>query len=54
MLHELLPRVVDECGFTATEVGQLMRNAFDGAWISHEQRTSYHHEVDNYLAAAPS
>ena len=54
MLHELLPRVVDECGFTATEVGQLMRNAFDGAWLSHEQRTSYHHEVDNYLAAAPS
>jgi hypothetical protein len=31
-----------------------MHNAFDGAWISPEQRTSYHREVDNYLASAPS
>ena len=50
-LTNILIAVQSEGQFTAREMTQFMRNAFEGSWITESQRQSYLAELDKHLSA---
>lgn len=42
--------LIEAAGLTREEVIQLARNSFDASWLSDEDRSRYHQEIDDYIA----
>jgi adenosine deaminase len=51
MMNDMLPPVAALGKFSATDLSQLMINAFNAAWLSREKRDKYIGMVRSYLAA---
>lgn len=50
-LTHMMQRVQQDGKFTAEEMTQFMRNAFNGSWISGEQRDAHLNELEAHLKA---
>ena len=51
-MNEILVGLQEAIDLTEEELVQLMRNAFEGAWISQEERTGYLAQLESYAAEA--
>ncbi len=50
-MNENLSALANDAGFSAQELGQLTRNAFDVAWLDDKERAKYRNALDAYLTA---
>ena len=51
-LTNLLIGIQEASGYTRTEMARFIRNAFEGAWITNEERAGFLARVDAYLEGA--
>ena len=49
-MNENLLRVQEEVDLTKEEITQLVRNAFEGSWLAHDERATYLRAVAYFVA----
>ena len=49
-MNENLLRVQEEVDLTKEEITQLVRNAFEGSWLTHDERATHLRVVDYFVA----
>ena len=53
-MNAMLPEVA-KCGaFSEADLTQFMRNAFNGAWVTEEERSGFLRQLDDYVRTTSS